>query len=165
MRLPIYQEIFLTDDNAQHWLPSIEAVDNTKTPYLIHLNASANSNLKIVRLLEEYIYKNSISPFYPYPVYLVGQLENYKGSFKIYLTKNNVPLFFKKFARNLNSKEQTILSKNLMLAQKVANFNHQEYQAQIKRFTTQHKKMYLEVFEGEFLEKLIKKMRGFVERR
>lgn len=159
MKFPVIEEIVLVSDNPQQFKKLVANVDNKYSPLVFNLLTLESAQGRGVNLIEEFIHEKNLSPNFPYPIYLLTSLKNYKGNLQILRTKKDVPKFFRIRDLKPNGKEESLISKSNMLSEKISNFSHQESTYKIFKFNEQHKKMYLQTIEGDYLEKLIKKLR------
>lgn len=160
MKFPVIEEIILRSDSEQQFKQLVINVDNIFSPLIFNLLSLENAQARGVNLIEEFINEKNLSPYFPYPIYLLTSLKNYKGNLQILKSKNEIPKFFKIRSLKPNAKEESLITKGNMLCEKFSNFSHQESTYKIFKFNEQHKKMYLQSLEGDYLEKLIKKLRN-----
>jgi hypothetical protein len=161
MKFPYYVEITIENDKAQDFNLTMDPHSNQEYPLVINITALGKSQGRGLNLIEEYINTHNISAAFPYPIYVMTDYQNYKGALTLISSNKQLPTFYKKSSRKASTKEELQLLKNNMLSQKVSNFQHQENQYKIMKFSEQHKKMYLQSLEGSFLENLITKIRDY----
>lgn len=160
MKFPIYNEINIKDDKEQNFSLITLKLDNKSAPLVFNITALEKSQARFLNLIEQFIIQKDLSPSFPYPIYVISDHENYKGNLRLIQSREHLPDFFKVSDRKPVNKEESIIKKNNMVCDKVSNFNHQESTYKILKFSEKHKKMYMQSFEGDFLEQLLKNIRN-----
>ncbi|MGK0367897.1 MAG: hypothetical protein ACI9QD_001037 [Thermoproteota archaeon] len=115
---------------------------------------------KVIGALERFIAKKQIPISFPYPIYILCEFENYNGRLNIVTNRINLPKLFIRKEKKPNIKEVNLLNKNQLKIDKINSTPQKEIQAKIRNIAIKHKEIYLESFEGEYLESLIRKIRS-----
>lgn len=160
MKFPIYNEIEVKNDKEQDFAQIALSLDNKKSPIVFNILKLEKFQAKALNLIEQFIIQKSLSPSFPYPIYVISNYENYRGNLTLIKSRDQLPDFFKVSNRKPVNKEESIIKKNNMICDKVSNFNHQESTYKILKFSEKHKMMYMQTFEGNFLEDLLRKIRN-----
>lgn len=158
MKIPIFEEILLSEINAEKLRIIVSDSRIGKVPCYINL-----SNLKkeeidgLVLNLEQIILENNLHPLFPYPLYIVSPV-SIKGIFPWVRTVKDLPEhYFKKIKRPSN-KELQLLNKLSLKVDKIKNLELYKIINEFNVSSKAQRILYNETKELYFLELLNNKL-------
>jgi hypothetical protein len=122
MRIPIYQELILRNENSTELLNVLEVnkVGHVPCYFLTHLIAE-NKLPQLLTELEKAMNQIGISPRFPYPIYIISEHLDHHNFFPTAQSVEDLPKHFFKKVKRPGVKESQILSRNTVLLSKVNN--------------------------------------------
>ncbi len=159
MQLPIYKEIYIekVDKNIIKRLVLSQPLG--KAPLVFKVSHLENEESKAISLIEEVLRESMISCLFPYPIFALSTMSGYKGEIKIISDLKNLPRYFDRKETKINVKGQSTLNKVKILQKKIYNSNVSDQIQKTKNFASKHKILFNLAQEGDFLEKLLSKVR------
>lgn len=123
MKIPVFEEIILTDFNYDH-LKSLFADSKIgKVPTYINLSILKKSDLNsIIELLESVFEELKLHSRFPYPTYLISHLPA-ESSFPLVSSTKELPDHFFKKVKRPNNKELQLLNKLDLKVDKLTNLD------------------------------------------
>jgi hypothetical protein len=158
MKIPIFEEIIFESFDEEEILEKINDTKIGKVPTFINLNQQNKSDrIDSAILLQKIFVSKNLNPRFPYPCYLIGEIDHDR----FFPTAKNIKElpdhFFKKVKRP-NNRELQLLNK---LALKVEKINYLELNHLIEEFKdtgVSQKRLYFETKELYFYEFLHHKL-------
>jgi hypothetical protein len=156
MRLPFYKEIILQTLTAQEVEDILLQKKEKYSPTVINLLQLGVLQNKALQMFESQIAKNKLAYNFPYAIYFIANIDNYRGTLSVFKSSAELPEFFKGKEKIPNVKEAQLMNKIDLKAKKI------EYIAntQIDNFTNINlgaklqKELYNLSLEGHYLEQI-----------
>jgi len=142
MRIPIYQELILRNENQAELVNILEVnkVGHVPCYFLTHL--IADSKLPhLLSELEKAMNQIAISPRFPYPIYIISEHLDHHSFFPTAKSVEDLPKHFFKKVKRPGVKESQILMRNTVLLNKLINQPCEEKMTQITMWREGQKKL------------------------
>lgn len=163
MPIPSYKQIHIKSSERNIIFEQLDSHCFGQVPYLICIDHMSEQE-SILKSLEFYFDQKETN-VYPYPVYIISNIENYKGELLIINSLDNSPQFFKQKIKQLNVKENKILQKIKLKQNSLQNIKRQDYNPFINNYAKIHKELKLLHQEQLFYDKLLEKMEKMNEQK
>lgn len=160
MLLPIYQEIELLNAEESELDNIFQGKFYGNCPLVFDITKFGTGQTKIIRNFEVYLNKHNLSSKFPYALYFISDIENYRGTLNIMASKNHLPRFFNQRNKKPSGKESQILNKVHLKREKIKSVANAQSEYKLKQFAKYHKILFRESFEGHFLESILKELRN-----
>lgn len=132
---------------------------NFRSPAIIDLRKLEKEDQLLALGMIEYHFKfNGQSSLFPYPVYILSEVELKNVNLKIFQSEDLLPKFFRKSSYKLNNKENQILEKNYLLQKSIRNSDVKTNNAAIEKFSKDHKEMNLLEREYKFYLEILNRI-------
>ncbi len=158
MQLPIYKELVIKKADRTVIKKAIASSSIGRAPIVMKIAHLEHEQSSAISIIEEILSENMISPLFPYRVFVLSTIENYRGELCVIRDTKELPKFFLKKEKLLNVKEQNSLNKVRIIQTKLYNSNIPEQLEKVADFAQNHKRLYKLSLEGQFLENLIIKL-------
>lgn len=163
MSIPSYKQVHIKSDKKELVFDQLNQHQFGQVPYIFSINHLCDQNL-VIHSLETYFIKNQIS-FYPYPIYIISSLENYRGPLLLRKSIHHCPSFYNQKIKQLNAKESKILQKIHLKQKNLQNIRAEDYKTYLNEYARYHKKLNHLYNEQLFYEGLIEKLESYYEQK
>ena len=158
MKIPIFEEIILTNSSYQYLVTTLENSRVGKVPCYINLLAQKKTDLfTLIPVIEQVFLDLKLHPRFPYPTYLICELPQETTFPTVKSTKFLPDHFFKKVKRP-NNKELQLLNKLGLKVEKLNNLDKNKILDDFKETSSPQKKLYNITKELYFLETLLEQL-------
>jgi hypothetical protein len=158
MALPVYKEIIPDTISRTYITQLLKSHFDISKPLVINLTKLGRLQFQALKFFEDCIEENSMLYQFPYALYFIAQVEGYKGNLSVFKSFNQLPRFFKQTDHRPNLKESKVLNKIKLKAEKIASNDLQLSKHKLTNAAQKNKALYLASLEGNFLERLLKKL-------
>jgi hypothetical protein len=118
----------------------------------------ADQRLALIEIETFFLTQNQ-SPRFPYPVYILTDLEDMASILVTLKSPDELPKFFSKRSSKLNVKETHLSQKNSLLQRAVKNSDPLHYSEVIKDFSEAHQTIYHQERERLFYEEILGRLK------
>lgn len=157
MSIPSYKQIHIIKEDRETIFEQLSEHQFGNLPYVLIIT-QLKDQLMAINNINDYIYEND-TPKLPYPIYIVSNEINAISDIAIFKTFNECPRFFNQKIKAPNIKEQAILHKLHLKQKNLSNLKPHEFNIAIDMYAKGHKELSKIAKEGDFLEKLNRKLR------
>lgn len=160
MSFPIYKKISINSHQKRLIYSQLDQIDFGEQPFIFEMSHMITKQDEALTNIENYLREHSINT-YTYPIIIVANVQNYKGSLMVVNELKMCPSFFKQKSRQLNTKETQKL-KYVQLKQKhMQNMLLEEFEPILQEYSRAHKEIYKLHKENIFLKKIKKKLSAY----
>lgn len=161
MSLPVYHHVHFKTDSSEEVLHKLSLDMNTKNPVVIHLEAlDREQQRECVGLIENFFYSANVSFDYPYPIYLVSELESSITGMSLVKTQAELPKFFIQKEGRMNVKETHLALKNRLLHLEIKNVDPSVLKSEITNYAETHRIIFEMESEGKFYRHILTSLKG-----
>jgi hypothetical protein len=156
MGLPFYKEIVLQTLTAQEVENILSSKNEKHSPLTINLLQLGVLQNKALQMFETIMLKNKLSYNFPYAIYFISNIDNYRGSLSVFKTTSELPAFFKGKEKIPNVKESQLLNKIELKAKKIEYITDTQIEnlSNITLGAKLQKELYNLSLEGHYLEQI-----------
>lgn len=156
MNLPVYKHLKINHFSQEELREILSEELNLRHPVAIDISEMPQADQKdFIYFLEQYFTRRNESFLFPYPVYLIGQIDSSKTKIPIVLSKKDLPKFFSKKESRMNVKEASLAKKNNLIQQEIKNSDPNFYLNEIQSFGETHRTIFKQEIERNFYRKLL----------
>tara|TARA_R110002049_G_scaffold58295_4_gene158749 strand:- start:212 stop:694 length:483 start_codon:yes stop_codon:yes gene_type:complete len=160
MKLPVFEEIQTKDYSIPVLVKLLHKAGAGKTALYIHLSANqpdlAHEQAdNIAQALDEL----GIHPKLPFPCYAISSVLKHHPVLTIIKLEQDLPSHFRQKTKRLKNKEQSLLNRVKLVADKLTNLDLRELDNDVKTEMKHHRKLYKLTKETHFLEMLLKSLK------
>jgi hypothetical protein len=156
MNLPFYKHLKINHFSQEELSEILSEELNLRHPVAIDISEMPQADQKeFIYFLEQYFTKRNESFLFPYPVYLIGQMDSSNTQIPMVLTKKDLPKFFSKKESRMNIKEASLAKKNNLIQQEIKNSDPNFYLNEIQNFGETHRTIFKQEIERNFYRKLL----------
>lgn len=163
MALPLLREIIVEQITPTKIVEYLNAKSLQQGPLVMNLLGLDRLQYKALKMFEEAIGRDMLKYKFPYGLYFLSDIKDYRGKLIIISDKSHLPEFFRKKDKKPNVKESQLLAKIELKKLKISTAPSRENLKKIDNGATVYKELYINSQEGNFLEyiheKLMKKVR------
>lgn len=157
MKLPVFEEVKTSDFSVTVLLKLLHRYGAGKSPLFVHLTAT---NPETATIQADHIAKAlrelGVHPQLPFPCYVItGQIKGH-SELLVVSEEKFLPSHFNKKAKRLKNKEQSLLNRVRLVADKITNQDLVELDSTVNKEMKEHRKLYRATRENHFLEQLLK---------
>tara|TARA_R100000656_G_scaffold96920_1_gene70364 strand:+ start:306 stop:788 length:483 start_codon:yes stop_codon:yes gene_type:complete len=160
MKLPVFEEVKTSDFSVSILMKHLHRAGAGKSPIFIHLDPAdpvlANQQADCVH---EALIGLDIHPQLPYPCYIVTPALKDHADLPHARAEQDLPSHFRKKSKRLKNKEQSLLNRVRLVADKLTNEDLGQLDKEVQSEMKEHKKLYKLTRETHFLELLLKALK------
>ena len=161
MDLPIYKHINIKTDSLEELGNVLKMNMNHKNAVSINLKAlKYDQQQDSIELIENFFVSQNLSYLFPYPIYVISDIERSMSKIPLVSDIKELPKFFNQKESKMNVKEAHLVAKNKLLQQEIQNTDPSHSNTMIQEYGGLHRAIYkLErerKFYGSLLNSLIK---------
>lgn len=161
MPIPSYKQIHIKSEAREVIYDQLNFHQFGQVPYILSISHLENE-IEALKNIEDYLAEKKLSN-YPYPIYIVSSIQNYRGEMEIFPRIEECPKFYKQKIKQLNVKENKILQKIYLKQKNLQNMRNLEYAPYLKEYGKSHKKLHLLYQEDSYLTQLIDKLEEYYD--
>lgn len=155
IKIPIYEEILVSSFELNALVSSLQNKRVGMVPCYLNLGELKGKQLhEAINNIIKALKKNEISPFFPYPLYLITEHVQYHPDIQIAPSVEQLPRHYFRKSRRLNPKENALLNRNNITAAKIFNENIDQKLSQLKALSSENQEMYNLTTECFFYQQL-----------
>jgi hypothetical protein len=159
MNLPVYRHLKINHFSQEELSEILSEELNLRHPVAIDISEMLVADQKdFIYFMEQYFTKRNESFLFPYPVYLIGQMDSSNTQIPIVLSKKDLPKFFSKKESRMNIKEASLANKNKLIQQEIKNSDPNFYLNEIQSFGETHRIIFKQEIERNFYRKLLSQL-------
>ena len=160
MNLPVYEHVHIKTDSTEEILSKISTDMNMKSPIAIHLESlTREEQRETIGLIENYFETENISTKFPYPIYLISELESSITGMSLVKRQEELPKFFQQKEGRMNVKETHLAIKNRLLHQEIRNVDPEVMKKELGTYGSTHRLLYEAEKESSFYKSLLQKLK------
>ncbi len=160
MNLPVYLHIHLKNDSPDEILSKLDPEMNMKSPVAFHLESmSREEQRQLIGMIENYFETENISYKFPYPIYIISELESSITGMQLVKKQEELPKFFQQKEGRMNVKETHLALKNRLLHQEIRNVDPAVMRTELARYAMVHRQIYEGEKEYSFYKGLLQKLK------
>lgn len=166
MRVPIYEEIVLVNYDIMSIVDLMRKSRVGKSPSYINLSSFEEKEVYIIlETLSEAFRILKISPYFPYPFYIISTF--YYPEIDIPVLKSTVelPNHFKNKVKKLNNKELDLVNKTATLSERISNQSITAKRRELRQKLKEHKRLFHLCREQSFYEDILQNLKKLNEGR
>lgn len=163
MPIPSYKQIHIKSEERSKIFDQLNFHQFGQVPYIFSISHLGNE-LVALKNIEDFLEENQLSN-YPYPIYIVSSIQNYRGSLELFSTIEECPKFYKQKIKQLNVKENKILQKIYLKQKNLQNIRAVEFTPYLNEYGRAHKKLFNLHKEEVFLSKLANKLEAYYDKK
>ena len=134
---------------------------NIKNPVVIHLEGlDRDQQRECVGLIENFFVSQNVSYEFPYPIYLISELEASISGMSLFPNQNLLPKFFHQKEGRMNVKETHLALKNRLLHQEIRNIDPSVLKTEIETYADLHRAIFEMESEAGFYKNILSKLQG-----
>lgn len=161
MKLPVFEEVKVPNFEIQTLVKIFHRYGAGQVPCFIYLSAENENQARmqidhIVKALQEL----EVHPQIPYPFYAITKHVQSHPDLPIVPTEEDLPQHFYKKSKRLKSKEQSLLNRVRLVADKLTNQDLITTDENIRQEMSLHKELYRLTRETHFYELILKKLKN-----
>jgi len=143
MSLPIYQHINVRTIQVEDLKNYLHRDMNGNHPVALNLkNLDFDQQTEMVSLIEDFFSTHNFSYKFPYPIYLIMDLEKTITQLPSVKTLEELPKLFNQKDAKINIKESHLLTRNKLLQQEIKNADADSVTKSIQNYGSFHKKIF-----------------------
>jgi hypothetical protein len=140
MDLPKYKHLTISSYAPEELENFLQKEINLNAPTAIDLKKlTIDQQKEIIGLIQNFLMRVNGSFLFPYPIYLISELDQAMSSMPLVKDLTNLPRFFSHKESKINVKESQVLNKNKLLQKEIFNSDFQQNQIKIEEFANRHK--------------------------
>ena len=140
MLVPTFKTISINSAEKRMIDAQLDQYEFGTYPYILTINEIIEGQLECLTNIEEYIEEKEIT-LIPYPIYIIGDIKNYKGKLEVFSSKKEIPRFYNQKERVLNSKEEQIFNKVQLKQRNLNSIQSIDFTPTLKEYARTHKKI------------------------
>lgn len=157
MKLPVFEEVKTSDFSVTALLKLLHRYGAGKSPLFVHLTAKDPETAQtqadhIAKALREL----GVHPQLPFPCYIITTQLKSHSELVVVSEERYLPSHFNKKPKRLKNKEQSLLNRVRLVADKLTNQDLVELDSHMNREMEEHRVLYRATRENHFLEQLAK---------
>jgi hypothetical protein len=156
MRVPVYEEVIIKNTDVMSVVDVLRKSKVGRGPTYLNLAETLESKtVNILNTLVEALKILKISPYFPYPLYVISPIRPQNIDMPFLDTVEQLPNHFFSKIKKLNSKELDLNHKISTLTERIANQPIETRRKELKDSMKIQKKLYHLTKEQAFYERLI----------
>ena len=160
MKLPVFEEVKTTDFSVPVLIKLLHRAGAGRSAIFFHLSAKDPEQAKtqadaVVQAFEQL----GLHPNLPYPCYIISSVLKFHPVLNVVALEQNLASHFRQKTKRLKNKEQSLLNRVKLVADKLTNLDLIDLDQVVKSEMKEHKKLYKLTRETHFLEMLLKSMK------
>jgi len=156
MRVPVYEELIIKNTDVMSVVDVLRKSKVGRGPTYLNLNDIVESKtVNILNTLVEALKILKISPFFPYPLYVISSISPQHIPLPFLDNLEQLPSHFFSKIKRLNSKELDLTHKISTLTERIANQPIEARRNELKKSMKTQKKLFHLTKEQAFYERLI----------
>lgn len=163
MPIPSYKQIHIKNEVREVIFEQLKLHHFGQVPFVLSITHLKNQIEALINI-EDFIEEKEISN-YPYPIYIISDINNYTGPLNLFKTFEECPRFFKQKIKQLNLKENKILQKIYLKQKNIQNMRTVDYQPHLEEYGNSHKKINNLYKEKVFLGNLLIKLEDYYDKK
>lgn len=157
MSVPIQIIIGISSDNREKILDTLKTYEYGQVPYLIDISR-VEKQRDALATIESFCDDYGIHQL-PAPFAVLCGIHNYRGKVRVINSIEEFPKFYIRKNKTLNVKESRLSLYYRIKCEVFSNFNQRNAKESIEEYADQHKTLSHLCSEGEYLEKLLKRLK------
>jgi hypothetical protein len=159
MNLANYQIITIQNSDLIQIYELLRPDLNLRRPVVLDLSLlNRDEQRDVVGIIENWYSAHKASWIFPYPVYIICELEQAVAQIPIFKSTKQLPKFFKIKDNRITSKESHLVGRNEILQQEIKNVEPQETILNLKDYAEAHKRIWSLAQEEYFYRQLLNKL-------
>lgn len=156
--LPAYKKIAVKSINDLNSAKFRKELDNFSHPIVIDLLSLPDLDYALLQYIESKIINYVKSTSFPYPIYLLTTLGDYKGRLTSFASINDLPKFFPQKVKNFSKLHHGLLLYNSIGEREYECINFTKAQQVLEEYAVKNKIIILQQEEISLLDFIIKKL-------
>lgn len=157
--VPYFKEIKLERSDKKYLFKKLRFSKLGTMPFFINIKDDNNED-EVFENLIDVIEENELKILFPYPLYIITNETHPSYTANLLRDEKDLPLFFISQEKKLNTRELAIMRANRLKFDRLEVSQNSAIQQRLKKFGHQHKELFLQCYEGEFLEKIMLEIEG-----
>lgn len=159
MSLPVYRHISISFFSPEELKEILTDDINLRGPIAFDTSEMPELQQKeFVIFLEQFFISKNESFLFPYPIYIIGQIDPNLTKIPVVSAKKDLPKFFSKKESRMNLKESTLANKNKLIQQEIKNADSNTYLNELRNFGETHRIIYRQDLERNFYRNLLSQL-------
>lgn len=163
MPIPSYKQVHIKSEKRELIFDQLNFHQFGQVPYIFSIDHLENQ-IEALKNIEDFVEEKRLSN-YPYPIYIVSDIQNYRGELSIFLSLAECPSFYKQKIKQLNVKENKILQKIYLKQKNIQNMRALEYRPYLEEYGRSHKKISHLYQEELFLTGLLTQLEDYYDKK
>jgi hypothetical protein len=156
MRVPVYEELFIKNTDVMSIVDVLRRSKVGKSPIYLNLNlVPHNLSVDLLETLVESLKILKISPYFPYPLYVISSIRPTHISLPFLNDESELPQHFYNKIKKLNSKELDLTHKIATLTDRISNQPIETRRKELNKAMKVQRKLYTLTKEQAFYERII----------
>tara|TARA_R110000868_G_scaffold411568_1_gene705392 strand:- start:3717 stop:4199 length:483 start_codon:yes stop_codon:yes gene_type:complete len=160
MKLPVFEEVKTSDFSLSILMKHLHRAGAGKSPIYIHLEPT---DPVLARDQADSVYEAlvglDVHPQLPFPCYIITPALRGHDYLPHAKAEQDLPSHFRKKSKRLKNKEQSLLNRVRLVADKLTNQDLPQLDAIVNEEMSEHKKLYKVTRESHFYELLLKALK------
>lgn len=159
MSLPVFHQINLRSAQLEELKQVLGKEMNLRHPVALNMKSlDIEQQRELIGVIENFFVSNNVSFKFPYPVYVVTDLEASITNMPTTKLTEELPKFFTQKDSKMNVKEMHLVSKNKLVQQEVKNHDPANAEVIISIYAGNHKELFDLETERKFYFSLYNRM-------
>jgi hypothetical protein len=155
-KIPTYLEITLPNHGGDDLARVADKIRERKQPIVINLNLrSSEEAAEFIKSLKIELGIMSNKDLLPYPIYLLSEKIVKIEPFRCFKNLGEIPSFFKREQKKLNSKEASLLNNIQIIHDKLSNFSISDKFLHYDDYLKKNKLLHEKILQNRYLEDLL----------
>ena len=151
MSLPVYHTIHIRSAQLDEIQQALGIDMNLRHPVALNLKTLDNDQQReVIGVIENFFVSKNVSFKFPYPIYIVSDLDQSITNMPIARIPEELPKFFTQKDSKMNVKEMHLASKNKLLQQEVKNSDAASSEQNLSSYGAHHRQVHLLDLERQF---------------
>jgi hypothetical protein len=156
MNIPVYRHLKIILFSHEEISEILSGEFNLRHPVAIDISEMPPTNQKdFIFFLEQYFKTRNESFLFPYPLYIICQIDPSTTEIPILFSKKDLPRFYTKKESRMNIKEASLANKNKLIQQEIKNADPNLYINELRNFGETHRTIFKQEIERNFYRKLL----------
>lgn len=160
MKLPVFEELKVPNFEIPILLKALHRIGAGQLPIFVYLSAKNEAEARqqldhITKALHEL----GVHPQIPFPIYAITEFIDVHPDIPIVPNEEELPQHFNKKSKRLKTKEQSLLNRVRIVAEKLNNQDLIKTDDSIKMEMSLHRRLYRLTRETHFYETILKKLK------
>jgi hypothetical protein len=150
MAIPTFKKVTINSQQKRMIYAQLDQHEFGSFPYIFSIHHLVKMQSETLQNIEDYILDHHISIF-PYPIYVIGNVQNYNGSLNVVSDIKYIPKFYDQKEKQLNSKEEQLFSKVILKQKNLSNLQDIDFLPILSEYARTHKSISLLNSELDYL--------------